>query len=83
MSTPVMAFTQYVKWMLLGFWVIWATTLFVSRIFIFHQAYTTHIAKVGDEKWLADQCTKPEFYSNIRQHTDLCEVSTVVLPSLI
>jgi hypothetical protein len=73
MSTPVMAFTQYMKWMLVGFWMIWVTTLFVSRIFIFHEAYITHAAKVVDEQWLAQQCSKPEFYSNIRQHTDLCE----------
>jgi hypothetical protein len=62
------------KWMLVGFWAIWVTTLCVSRIFIFHEAYSTHVAKVKDEQWLAEQCSKPEFYSNIRQHTDLCEV---------
>jgi hypothetical protein len=73
MSTPVMAFTQYMKWMLMGVWLVWATTLVVSRIFIFHEAYTTHTAKVWDERWLYDQCKTPEFYSNIRQHTDLCE----------
>jgi hypothetical protein len=73
MSTPVMAFGHYVKWMLAGFWVLWLTTLLVSRIFIFHEAYTAHVAKVQDEKWLSSQCNTPEFYSNIRQHTDLCE----------
>jgi hypothetical protein len=73
MSTPAMAFTQYLKWMLMGFWLVWLTTLVVSRIFIFHEAYTTHTAKVVDEQWLAEQCKTPEFYSNIRQHTDLCE----------
>jgi hypothetical protein len=73
MSTPVMAFTQYLKWMLMGFWLLWVTTLLVSRIFIFHAAYTTHVAKVSDENWLLEQCKTPEFYSNIRQHTDLCE----------
>jgi hypothetical protein len=73
MSTPAMALTLSMKWMLMGFWLVWGTTLLVSRIFIFHQAYTTHTAKVRDEEWLANQCSTPEFYSNIRQHTDLCE----------
>jgi hypothetical protein len=75
MSTPVMAFTKCTKWMLLGFWMVWLTTLLVSRVFIFHEAYTAHTAKVFDERWLAHQCKQPEFYSNIRHHTDLCEVS--------
>jgi hypothetical protein len=73
MSTPAMAFATHLKWMLFGFWTVWLTTLLVSRIFIFHSAYTTHTAKVVDERWLLEQCKTPEFYSNIRQHTDLCE----------
>jgi hypothetical protein len=73
MSTPIMLFTQYMKWVLMGFWVLWGTTFCVSRLFIFHEAYTAHVAMVSDEKWLSDQCNTPEFYSNIRQHTDLCE----------
>jgi hypothetical protein len=70
-----MAFTNYMKWILIGFWIVWMTTLLVSRSYIFHEAYTAHVAKVEDERWLLEQCSTPEFYSNIRQHTDLCEVS--------
>jgi hypothetical protein len=73
MSTPAMLFMQYTKWLLVGFWSVWLTTLVVSRVFIFHEAYTSHLAKIVDEMWLTQQCNTPEFYSNIRQHTDLCE----------
>jgi hypothetical protein len=68
-----MAFTVYMKWVLMGCWVLWLSTLVVTRVFIFHEAYLAHVSKVADERWLLRQCGDSDFYSNIRQHTDLCE----------
>lgn len=56
---------------------IWVLSLTISRLFIFQQAYSSHVAKIQDEQWLLQQCEEPVFYSNIRQHTDLCEVRTL------
>jgi hypothetical protein len=44
----------------------------VGRIFIFYEAYTAFLSILRDEEWLRLQCASPEFYSNMRQHTELC-----------
>ncbi len=30
------------------------------------------VGKRNDERWLLLQCADPDFYSNLRQHSDLC-----------
>ena len=44
----------------------------VSRLFVFYEAYSAFLRILKDEEWLRMQCALPEFYSNLRQHTDLC-----------
>ena len=49
----------------------------VGRLFIFYESYTEFLSVLKDEEWLRVQCASPEFYSKMRQHTELC--STVIL----
>ena len=48
--------------------------LFVaSRVHILHESYA-HIVQVrSDEEWLATSCKNPEFYSNLKSHSVLCD----------
>lgn len=88
MSTPYMAFVGWAKGVITAFWVIWITTMVVSRLYIFHEAYILETQKLLDERYLLEKCQDSEFYSNIRQHTSICtEVaanarSNVILKSL-
>ena len=72
MSTPAMAFGTGLRSVLVSLWVMWCATFLVSRAFLLHDAYISESNKRVDEKWLLKKCSEPEFYSNIRQHTDLC-----------
>jgi len=42
------------------------------RVYAFHEAYVFEVGKRNDERWLLLQCADPDFYSNLRQHSDLC-----------
>lgn len=72
MSTPAMAFGAGLRNVLTSLWLMWATMFVVSRIYLLHDAYISASNRRTDEQWLLRQCKDPEFYSNLRQHTDLC-----------
>jgi hypothetical protein len=72
MSTPAMAFGVGLRNIVVTLWLIWIATFIISRMCLFHEAYVSESNKRVDERWLLEQCKDPEFYSNIRQHTDLC-----------
>ena len=72
MSTPYMLFMSFLKQIIWAGTVLWLCTFTVSRIFIFCEALNLEKLKVMDEKYLVEKCKDPEFFSNIRQHTDLC-----------
>lgn len=62
----------WMKTTFLAFWCLWAFTLLISRIYIYHIAYNDELERLENEKWLLEKCKEPEFYSNMRSHTDLC-----------
>jgi len=72
MTTPAMVFSSVLKLMVVSLGVFWSVSFLVSRLFIFYEAYTDHVRTLKDEQWLLLQCASPEFYTNIRTHTDLC-----------
>lgn len=72
MSTPAMAFGAGLRNILVSLWLVWSLTFAISRIFLLHDAYISESNKRIDERWLREKCKEPEFYSNLRQHTDLC-----------
>jgi hypothetical protein len=72
MATPAMVFACLIKLMVISVGVFWAVSFGVSRLFVFYEAYSAFLRVLKDEEWLRVQCALPEFYSNLRQHTDLC-----------
>ena len=72
MSTPAMVAASMIKLMVVCLGVFWIVSFSVGRIFIFYEAYTSFLSVLKDEEWLRIQCASPEFYSNMRQHTELC-----------
>ena len=46
----------------------------VTKAPVFQHAYTTQMFKQTDNAWLYKQCKEPSFYSNMRQHTGVCEL---------
>ena len=84
MSTPAMAFGVGLRNVVVSFWLVWTVTFCISRVFLLHEAYIAESSKRIDERWLLEKCREPEFYSNIRQHTDLCtEVANNARGSLL
>jgi hypothetical protein len=47
--------------------------LCVTNLHKFHVALTARHQAEQDNHWLAQQCKSPEFYSNMRQHSSLCD----------
>ena len=45
----------------------------LGRIPIFQLAYAEHLQRLEDDTWLQSQCKDPQFFSRMRQHTDVCE----------
>jgi hypothetical protein len=72
MTTPAMVFSSVLKLMVISLGVFWSVSFVVSRLFIFYEAYINFHSTLKDEEWLRIQCELPEFYSNMRQHSDLC-----------
>ena len=72
MTTPGMVVSSLLKLMVISLGVFWSVSFVVSRLFIFYEAYLSFQGTLKDEEWLRSQCTHPEFYSNMRQHSDLC-----------
>lgn len=52
--------------------VMWLFLFVSSRIILFHQEYQNELSKLSDDEWLRVKCKDPEFFHNIKQHTDLC-----------
>ena len=46
--------------------------LSIDRLCQFHSAYLQAAATIEGERWLRVQCQDPEFFSNLKTHTDLC-----------
>jgi len=72
MTTPAMVFSSLLKLMVISLGVFWSVSFIVARLFIFYEAYVNFQGVLKDEEWLRSQCDQPEFYSNMRQHSDLC-----------
>jgi hypothetical protein len=50
-----------------------AVSLVVTNIHKFHTALAVRRKAVLDNRWLLEQCRSAEFYSNMRQHSALCD----------
>ena len=72
MSTPAMVFASLLKLMITSVGIFWLVSFVVSRLFVFSEAYVSFLGILKDERWLLKQCESPEFYTNLRSHTDLC-----------
>jgi hypothetical protein len=51
---------------------MWGGTLFISRIYMFYNALNAEFTTKSDNSWLLRQCNDPEFFFNLKGHTDLC-----------
>jgi hypothetical protein len=67
-----MGFIQIARTFLATVWLLWLGMLFISRVYILHEAYNAEVSKRQNETWLVKQCADAEFFSNFRQHSDLC-----------
>ncbi len=45
----------------------------LQKVCALHAAYELRTARIEKEAWLRAQCTRPEFYTNLAYHTNLCE----------
>ena len=45
----------------------------LGRVPIFQLAYAEHLQRLEDDTWLQSQCRDPQFFTRMRQHTDVCE----------
>lgn len=72
MSTPIHALLLYMKALAILLGGLAVVGGVVSRSYIFYESYVHHTVKREEEGWLRQMCREPEFYSNMRQHTDVC-----------
>lgn len=62
-----------IRALVVGMIAIYALLFVASRIHILHESYA-HLSQVrSDEEWLATSCKNPEFYSNLKSHSSLCD----------
>lgn len=73
MSTPAMIFASMLKLMIICLTTFWIVSFSMGRFFVFYEAYTSALRTVRDEAWIRTQCDDPQFYSNLKQHSDLCQ----------
>jgi hypothetical protein len=52
--------------------VFWVFMFAFSRAFMLYSEYQAEVARLNDDAWLRVKCKDPEFFHNIKQHTDLC-----------
>ena len=45
----------------------------LQKLCALHAVYELRTARIEKESWLRVQCGRPEFYTNMRYHTNLCE----------
>ena len=67
-----MVVSALVRLMVISLGVFWVVSFLVSRLFVFYESYTLFLGTIKDERWLLEQCESPEFFQNLRLHTDLC-----------
>jgi hypothetical protein len=72
MSTPAHALVAYGKALFILLSIFTAFGVFISRAYVFYEAYSLFSMQRSEESWLRVKCKDAEFYSNMRQHTDLC-----------
>ena len=72
MSTPAMLFGSVVQFLIVTLTAFWTASFLVLRVAVFVDAWQQAVRVQQDEAWLRLQCADPEFYTNMRQHTDLC-----------
>lgn len=73
MSTPMMRSAAWGMYCVAFLLFVYFFMILVTHAYNFHENYTAHTNKVAEEKWLLERCKDPEFYANMRQHSDLCE----------
>lgn len=57
--------------------VVAGASLVVTHMHKFHVALSARRQAVQDNRWLLEQCRSAEFYSNMRQHSALCDEVTL------
>ena len=72
MSTPAMVAASMLKLMVVCLSVFWSISFITGRVFVFYEAYTNITLVQRQDEWLRLQCSEPGFYTNMRQHADLC-----------
>lgn len=72
MTTPSMAFSMCVRNATVAFGFLWMLALMLTRLYALHEEYVKELGIRDDERWLVEKCKDPEFYANLRQHSDLC-----------
>lgn len=45
----------------------------LQKVCALHAAYELRAARIEKEAWLRAQCARPDFYTNMAHHTNLCE----------
>ena len=45
----------------------------VHKLCVLHAAYQLQQERIEKESWLRTQCAQPQFYTNMRHHSNLCE----------
>lgn len=51
---------------------LWVFMFVLSRLFMFYSEYQNEVSKIADDEWLRVKCKDPDFFHNMKQHTDLC-----------
>lgn len=72
MTTPAMLFGGIVRCVMVALTVFWTASFLVVRVVVFIEAWREAMAVQKDEAWLLRQCQSPDFFSKMRQHTDVC-----------
>ena len=57
--TPSMALSVWVRNMLLMGSIIWISTLIITRIYTFHEAYSKEVINRTEERYLLEKCKVP------------------------
>lgn len=68
-----MMLASMLKLMIICLTTFWIVSFSVGRFFVFYEAYTSALRTIRDEAWIRTQCADPQFYSNLKQHSDLCQ----------
>jgi hypothetical protein len=82
MSTAYMGLAKLIRNAMGTIWAMWLVAFLVTRGCALHEAYVSETVKRSDEKWLLEQCSDPDFYANLRQHSALCTEVCVCVISL-